>query len=160
MLTKVSPSGYFGKRLVPGFEVRVDRALCKHHRWMLAALNLGAVVLGVAAGCLTSTIVTLALGLGLGLVGVDGAAGIALVVGIAAGLVTGGYLAGRRAVHSERFHGMITGLLITFVLVIGARLQGSEAPVTSVLWLAVLSIAIAGLAGWLAGRRKTTRTES
>lgn len=124
---------------------------------MLAALNLGAVILGVGAGGLTASIVALGLSTGLSLLGVDEGPGIGLVVGVLAGFATGGWIAGWRARHSHRFHGMVTGLLLAFLIVIVARFGGSPAPTWVVVWQAVLAVVISGLAGWLAGRRKTAR---
>jgi len=121
---------------------------------MLAALNIGAVALGVATGTLSASLLTLLLSAGLTLSGVDDGAGIGLVIGIISGLAAGGWVAGARAVHSERFHGMVTGLLLAFIVVFIARAGDSPASVGVVIWLAILSIAISGLAGWLAGRRK------
>jgi putative membrane protein (TIGR04086 family) len=91
---------------------------------------------------------------GLTLVGLDDGAAVGLVIGIGVGLATGGWVAGRRAAHSERFHGMVTGLALAFVVVVIARLGGSPASTPVVIWLAIVSIAIAGVAGWAAGRRK------
>jgi hypothetical protein len=121
---------------------------------VLAALNLAAVGLGIGAGGLAATILALALGGLLSLVGVGGGADIGLVVGIVAGLAVAGWVAGRMASHSERFHGAVTGLLLAGLIMLVARLGGSPAPTLSVVWLAVLAALIAGLTGWLAGRRK------
>lgn len=121
---------------------------------MLAALNLAAVALGVAAGSLTASLLALLASGGLTLVGVEDGAGIGLVIGVVSGLAAGGWVAGSRAIHSERFHGMVTGLLLAFVVVIIARLGDSPASTGVVIWLAFLSVAISGVAGWLAGRRK------
>lgn len=121
---------------------------------MLAALNFGAVALGVAAASLSASILAFVLGGGLALTGLEGGADIGLVIGVVAGWATGGWVAGSRAKHSERFHGMVTGLLSAFVIVVIARLSNSPAGTPVVIWLAVLSAAISGLAGWLAGKRK------
>lgn len=122
---------------------------------MLAALNLGAVILGVGAGGLTASLIALGLGTGLSVVGIDEGPGIGLVIGVMTGFATGGWIAGWRARHSHRFHGMITGLLLAFLIVIVARFGGSPAPTWVVIWQALLAVVISGLAGWLAGRRKT-----
>lgn len=123
---------------------------------MLAALNIAAIAIGVAAGSLVASLLALTVGGLLALAGLDAGPGIGLVVGVLTGLFAGGWLAGFRAVHSERFHGMVAGLLLAFVVVVIARLGGSPAPTLVVVWLAIVSIAIAGLGGWLAGRRKAT----
>ncbi|MGB8361100.1 MAG: hypothetical protein WCE80_06835 [Acidimicrobiia bacterium] len=129
-----------------------DHSANIHH--MLAALNFGVVVLSIAAGGLTASLVGLVVGSLLSMSGVENGPGMGLVVGIVAGLFVAGWVAGARSVHSHRFHGMISGLLLSFLIVIVARLGGSVAPTSSVIWLAILSIAISGLAGWLAGRRR------
>lgn len=124
---------------------------------MLAALSFGAIALGVGVGGLTASLATLLFSGALTLAGLDNGPDVGLVIGIVAGLVVAGWVAGVRAVHSERFHGMVTGLLFAFVVVVIARLGGSPASTPVVVWLAVLCVAIAGLSGWLAGRRKTSR---
>lgn len=120
---------------------------------MLAALNLGAVILGVGAGGLAASLVSLLLGFLLGLMG-DWGPDIGLVVGIITGLAVGGWLTGNRSVHSHRFHGSVTGLILAFVVVVIARFGGSPAETGTVLWLAVVSMVIGGLTGWLGGRRR------
>jgi putative membrane protein (TIGR04086 family) len=122
---------------------------------MLAALNFGAVFLGVAAGGLFASVVALALSAGLELFGVQRGADVGLVIGVVTGLFMGGWVAGSRAAHSHRFHGMVTGLLLAFVVVVIARLGGSPAPALSVVWLALLAVFVSGLAGFLAGRRRS-----
>lgn len=121
----------------------------------MAALNLGAVALGVAAGGLAASIATLVLSGLLAVLGVDAGPDIGLVVGIVTGLFAGGWVAGSRSAHSHRFHGMVTGLILAFVITVIARLGGSPASTPTVVWLAVLSVAVAGFAGWLSGRQRT-----
>lgn len=123
---------------------------------MLAALNIAAIAIGVAAGSLVASLLALTVGGLLALAGLDSGPDIGLVVGVLTGLFASGWLAGSRAVHSERFHGMVAGLLLAFVVVVIARLGGSPAPTLIVVWLAIISIAVAGVGGWLAGRRKAT----
>ena len=125
---------------------------------MLAALNLGAVALGVASGGLAASVLALVLGGTLTVIGVDGGADIGLIIGILFGLGAGGWIAGTKAKHSERFHGSITGLALAFGIMLIARLGGSPAQTLTVVWLAVLSVVVSGLAGWLAGRRKLTKS--
>lgn len=124
---------------------------------MLAALNVGAVALGVASGSLAASVFALVIGGGLTIAGIETGSDIGLVIGILLGLGVGGWVAGAKARHSGRFHGAVTGLLIAFLIVAVARLGGSPAPTPTVVWLAVLSILVSGVAGWLAGRRKLTR---
>ena len=123
---------------------------------VLAALNIGAVALGVAAGGLTASIVGLVTSGLLTVIGLESGADIGLIVGILSGLAAGGWLAGRRSVHSHRFHGMVTGLILAFMVMVIARLGGSPANTVTVIWLALLSILVSGVAGWLAGRRRHT----
>lgn len=123
-------------------------------RGVLAALNMVAIGLGVGAGGLTATIVALALGGLFTVLGVEGGADIGLVTGIVGGLAVAGWVSGRLARHSERFHGAVTGLLLAGLIIVVARLGGSPAPTGSVVWLAVIAAVTAGLTGWLAGRRK------
>jgi hypothetical protein len=123
---------------------------------MLAALNILAIGLGLGAGGLAATVLALALGGLLTVVGVEGGADIGLVAGIVVGLAVAGWVSGHLARHSERFHGAVTGLLLAGLIVFVARMGGSPAPTMSVLWLALVAAVIAGLAGWLAGRRKQT----
>ena len=128
---------------------------CQHEP-VLAALNLGAVILGVGAGGLAASILSLLLGLVLGLFG-DWGPDVGLVIGIVVGLAVGGWLSGSKSRHSHRFHGSITGLVLAFIIVAIARFGGSPANTGSVLWLAVVAIVTGGVAGWLGGRRRTAR---
>lgn len=121
---------------------------------MLAALNLGAVLAGVAFGTLSASIVGLGLSWLLTAFGVAAGPDLGLLIGIGTGLGAGGWLAGMRARHSERFHGAVTGLVLAFVIMVIAVLGGSPAPTSSILLLALIAVAISGLTGWLAGRRK------
>ncbi len=124
---------------------------------MLAALNIGAVALGVASGSLTASVFALVVGGGLTVAGIEAGSDIGLVIGVLVGLGLGGWVAGTKAKHSERFHGAVTGLLIAFLIMLIARFGGSPAPTPTVVWLAALSILVSGVAGWLAGRRKPTK---
>jgi ABC-type antimicrobial peptide transport system permease subunit len=113
--------------------------------------------LGVAAGGLAASVLALVVSGLLAILGVESGPDIGLVVGILAGLAAGGWVAGSRAIHSHRFHGMVTGLVLAFVILVVARFGGSAAPTLTVVWLALLSILVSGVFGWLAGRRKTGR---
>ena len=62
---------------------------------VLAGLNLIAIGLGLGAGGLSATIVGLLLGAGLDLAGVEAGPDIGLVVGVACGLLVGGWWPGR-----------------------------------------------------------------
>jgi hypothetical protein len=121
---------------------------------MLAALNLAAVGLGVGAGGLSATILGLALSGLLSVFGVENGADIGLVTGVICGLALAGWVSGSIARHSERFHGAVTGLVLAGVVILVARLGGSTASTTSVVWLTVIAAFTAGLTGALAGRRK------
>lgn len=111
-------------------------------------------MLGVATGGLVASLVGLLLGGGLAIAGVDSGPGIGLVAGVLAGLGAGGYVAGSRARHSSRFHGAVTGLVMAFLVMVIAVLGGSPASTLSVIWLAALSVLVAGVSGWLGGRRR------
>jgi hypothetical protein len=124
---------------------------------VLAALNIGAVALGVASGSLTASVFALVVGGGLTVAGIETGSDIGLVIGVLVGLGLGGWVAGTKAKHSERFHGAVTGLLIAFLIMVIARFGGSPAPTPTVVWLAALSILVSGVAGWLAGRKKSTK---
>jgi hypothetical protein len=124
---------------------------------VIAALNLVALGLGLGAGGLTATLVSLVVGAGLAVIGLETGPDIGLIAGVVTGLGVGGWVAGRFAVHSERFHGSVTGLLLAGLVLVVARLGGSPAPLASVLWLALLAAVLGGLGGWVAGRRKTRR---
>ena len=121
---------------------------------MLAALNITAVGLGLGAGGLTATVIAFLTGGILSVAGVEDGPGIGLVIGIGAGLVAGGWVAGAMARHSGRFHGSITGLLLATVIVLVARVGGSPAETLAIVWLYVLAAVISGLAGWMSARRR------
>jgi hypothetical protein len=121
---------------------------------MLAALNIMAVGLGLGAGGLSATIVALVVGSLLSVIGVENGADIGLVTGVGFGLAVAGWVSGRLARHSERFHGSVTGLLLAGLIIVVARMGGSPAPTVTVIWLALVAATVAGLTGWLAGRRK------
>lgn len=121
---------------------------------MLAALNIVAIGLGLGAGGLTATLLALALGGLLTVIGVEAGADIGLVAGVVSGLAVSGWVSGRLARHSERFHGSVTGLVLAGLIIVVARMGGSPAPTLTVIWLAVVAAVVAGLTGWLAGRRK------
>lgn len=124
---------------------------------MLTTLNPGALIFGVGAGGLVASLLALMLSVGLSLIGLDEGAGIGLVLGVVVGLAAGGWVAGWRAPHTHRFHGMVTGLLLAFMIVVVARIRGGDPSVLVIVWQVVLAVAISGLAGWLAGRRKAAR---
>ena len=121
---------------------------------MLAALNIMAVGLGLGAGGLSATIVALVVGSLLSVIGVENGADIGLITGVGFGLAVAGWVSGRLARHSERFHGAVTGLLLAGLIIVVARMGGSPAPTVTVVWLALLAATVAGSTGWLAGRRK------
>lgn len=124
---------------------------------MLAALNVAAVALGVAAGGLAASLLALVVSGVLAVIGVDSGPDIGLVTGILAGLAVGGWVAGKRAIHSHRFHGMVTGLVLAFMIMVIARLGGSTAGAPTIIWLAVVSIIISGIFGWVAGRHSVPK---
>jgi hypothetical protein len=121
---------------------------------MLAALNIVAVGLGVGAGGLSATVAAFGISALLSVLNVERGADIGLFAGVVIGLAVAGWVSGRMANHSERFHGAVSGLLLAGLVIVLAVLGGSPASTGSVLWLALLSAVVAGTAGWLAGRRK------
>lgn len=125
---------------------------------MLAAVSVIALLMGIAAGGLVASVLALGIGGVLSLAEVENGANIGLVIGVVAGLAIGGWVAGRRSSHSSRFHGAVTGLALASLIMATAKLGGSPAGTTVVIWLAVVSIVISGFTGWLAGRRKETPT--
>lgn len=114
-------------------------------------------MVGIATGTLVASFVGFVLAWLLTVIGVEAGSDIGLMLGIISGLGAGGWLAGMKARHSERFHGAVTGLLLAFVITAIAVLGGSLAPTSSILLLALLAVLISGLSGWLAGRRKLAR---
>lgn len=124
---------------------------------MLAALNFGALSMAIAAGALSASVLGVLVSVGLTVAGVESGADIGLAIGVFSGMAIAGWVAGTRSVHSHRFHGMVSGLVLSFVILVIARLGGSPAPTGSVVWLAVVSVVVAGLFGWLAGRRRSDR---
>jgi hypothetical protein len=123
---------------------------------MLAALNLGAVALGIASGGLAASLVAFLTGGALTLLDVEGGADMGLVVGVLVGFIVAGYVSGLRSSHSPRFHGQVSGLGLAAIVVLVARLGGSPAPTTTILWLALLAIVVSGLTAWYAGRRRSS----
>lgn len=114
-------------------------------------------MVGIATGTLVASFVGFGLAWLLTVIGVDAGSDIGLMLGIFTGLAAGGWLAGTRARHSERFHGAVTGLLLAFVITAIAVLGGSSAPTNSILLLALIAVVVSGLGGWLAGRRKHSK---
>jgi hypothetical protein len=121
---------------------------------MLAALNIAAVGLGVGAGGLSATIWAFGVSALLSVMDVEGGPDIGLFSGVIVGLAVAGWVSGRFAAHSERFHGAVSGLLLAGLVIVLAVLGGSPASTSSVVWLALLSSVVGGTTGWLAGRRK------
>ena len=120
---------------------------------MLSTISVTAIGLGLGSGGLSATVLALLIGGGLELAGVESGSDIGLVAGILGGLGVGGWVAGRMALHPARFHGALTGLLLATMIVVVARAGGSPAELVQVIWLYLLSGVVAGVAGWLAGRR-------
>lgn len=118
-------------------------------------MNLGAVILGVVAGGLAASLIGLLIGGTLTLLGVSWGADVGLVLGVLIGLAAAGWVAGKKSVHSGRFHGAVTGLVLAFVVMVIARMGGSPAGTGTIVWLAIVSILVAGSSGWLGGRRRT-----
>lgn len=120
---------------------------------MLASLRIPALLLGVGAGALAATVTALLIEAAVQM-SADVEPGSGLVPGVIVGFAVGGYVAGRSAVIAQRFHGAVTGIALTALVVFIARLGGSPAGIGPVLFLAILGMVIAGGAGMLAGRRR------
>jgi putative membrane protein (TIGR04086 family) len=120
---------------------------------MLAALNIRAVVAGFAAGGLSATVLAFLVGGSLTLLDVENGADIGLLVGVLIGLGVSGWVSGRIAVHSHRFHGSVTALLLGGLLILLASLGAAAASLLDVLILALVCIVVGGLGGVLGGRR-------
>lgn len=121
---------------------------------MLAALRVQAVVMGVVAGGFCITIVGFLVGGGLALLDVSNGPDIGLLAGVLVGLMAGGWVAGRMAIHSHRFHGSVAGLLLGGVLIMLASLGSAAITIVNVLILALVSIVFGGAGGFIGGRRK------
>ncbi|HEY7704467.1 MAG TPA: hypothetical protein VID03_06505 [Acidimicrobiia bacterium] len=121
---------------------------------MLGTLRWGTVLAGVGAGGVTATLSGLLVWPLLELLGVEGAPLAAITVGTLVGLGFAGWVAGRLALHSPRFHGSVAALGFAGVVLVVARLGGSPAPLLQVLILCLLAVVVGGAAGTWAGRRK------
>ena len=121
---------------------------------MLGVLRLSAVMIGTAGGALVAGAVFLVGLLIARAVGGDQGPALSLSVSLLAGLAAGGYLAGRVAPFNGRFHGSMTGLAMAAVVLIVALLGGSPAPTGQVALLALISIVVGGISGWIGGRRR------
>lgn len=120
---------------------------------MLATLRIPALLLGIGAGALAATLVALIVEVSVQL-STELEAGTGLVPGIVVGFAVGGYVAGRSAIIAHRFHGAVTGLALSALVVFIAMMGGSPAGFGPVLFLALLGIVIAGSTGMWAGRRQ------
>ena len=85
--------------------------------------------------------------------GSDDTRGGGAVAGLVAGVLVGGWMAGRTVTLHQRFHGSITGLLIVGILVMLAATGGASVTPPQVLLAAALGAVLGGGAGWWAGRR-------
>ncbi len=108
--------------------------------------------MGVAAGGLSITFVGFLVGGGLALFDVTNGPTIGLLIGLLVGLVVGGWIAGRMALHSNRFHGSVAGLLLGGLLILLASFRGASISVWNVLLLAFVSIVAGGVGGFIGGR--------
>lgn len=113
---------------------------------------MGAVLLGVGAGSLLTTILALAAWPVLELLSVRPAPIAALLFGIVIGLAGGGFVAGRIARLAQLFHGALSGLGLAGLVTIVARLGGSPAATSRVLVLAVVAVVVGGLGGAISTR--------
>lgn len=121
---------------------------------MIAALNFGALGLGLAGGGVIGSLLGLLIGGGLTVLGLESGADLGLLVGVLAGLLSAGWIAGKQSVHSHRFHGSIVGLMFSGVLILLASLGAAQASVLTVAWLAFVSAVLGGIGGWMGGRKR------
>ena len=121
---------------------------------MLGTVRISAVMIGTAGGALVAGAVFLVGLLTARLVGAEEGPALVLSISLLAGLSGGGYLAGRVAPFNGRFHGSITGLAMSAVVLLISILGGSPAPTRQVVLLAAIAIVVGGLSGWLGGRRR------
>ncbi|MDH4115775.1 MAG: hypothetical protein OEX04_03530 [Acidimicrobiia bacterium] len=124
---------------------------------MLATLRIPAVLLGLGAGALTATVVSLSAALVFQLIGAEGGARAGLIPGIITGFLVAGYLAGRMALVAHRFHGAVTGLALVALVVFVAQGGGGEANAGQILLLAVIGMLVGGVGGVLGGRRTQSK---
>lgn len=120
---------------------------------MLAAVRWIAVLLGIGAGGLTTTVLALVLWAVMAAVGFEDAPLAALTFALLAGFVATGWVAARMAIHSHRFHGMLAGLGLTGLIVVISRLGGSPAPTPQVLLLVAFALVLSGTTAQLVGKR-------
>jgi putative membrane protein (TIGR04086 family) len=120
---------------------------------MLAAVRWVAVVFGAGAGGLVTVLLALVVWGILAAFGLEDAPLTALTFSLLAGFVVAGSVAGRMAIHSHRFHGMLAGLGLAAVIVVVSRLGGSPASTSRVLLLVAIALGLSGLGGVAAGRR-------
>ena len=121
---------------------------------MFTSLRIVAVAAGVAIGGLVTTVAALVLWALFTIIGVDEAPGAGLVAGLVLGLLAAGYVAGRMAPVFERFHGMVTGLVLAGMIMVISLLGGSPASTPQILLLVAIGIAIGGVGGIVGGRRR------
>ncbi len=121
---------------------------------MLTTVRWSAVLLGAGAGGLVTVIAALLLFLVFEVAGIDQARLAGLAFGLVTGLAAGGYVGGRVAHHSHRFHGMLVGMALAGLVVVIARLGGSPAPTGQVLTLVAIALVCAGTGGVVGGRRR------
>lgn len=119
---------------------------------MLASLKILPVLFGVGGGGLVATILSLVLWAGLASIGMSDAPLAGLTAAIVIGLIAAGYVAGRFAPHTQRFHGSVSGLLMSTVVYFIAVLGGSPASIGQILLLLGLGMVLGGVGGVLGGR--------
>lgn len=124
---------------------------------MLAALNVSALLIGIAGGGLAATILALLFGGALSVFGVPYGPEVGLLVGVFVGVVFGGLVSGRLAVHSNRFHGSIVGLALAAVIIVLSR-GAAGVTIQAVLTMALVATVLGGFGGWLGGRSRPAAT--
>ena len=118
---------------------------------MLAAVSLSSIALGIGAGGLAASLIGTVLTFAFD--GSEWVFSYGIILGWAVGLGLGGWMAGRRAPHSGRFHGAITGLLLAGLVVLTSQREVSEVDAFGLFGLYALSAAISAVSGSIAHAR-------
>lgn len=120
---------------------------------MLAAVKWRAVLMGMGVGILVVAAFALIFWLLLSGSNTEDRLLASTILGTVSGFGIAGWVAGRNAPFSPWFHGALSALAVTLIVVVVAVRGGSTAPGTSTLILAVMAIVLGGTGGAIGGRR-------
>jgi hypothetical protein len=118
---------------------------------LLAGIRISSIAIGVAAATLVAAVVSLLAG---ALIGADQS--LSVLIGLLFAFFAAGYGAGRTALHSFGFHGAVSGIAFSAVVMLVARLSGAPSNPTEVLILAIVGMTLGSLGG-NTGRRAAVR---